>query len=142
MRHLKDTVKLGRNGSHRRCLFANMLKELIDKDSIETTLQKAKQLRRHADRMITIAKKNTLAARRHAIGELMITYNTLTPKEQRAAKNGETHTYNTDRRVIDKLFGILGPRFAKRNGGYTRIVKSKCRVGDAAQTCIIEYLQE
>lgn len=142
MRHLKDTCKLSRTSSHRRCMFANMLKSLIENERIETTVPKAKALRRYADKMITLAKKNTLAARRTAIGELMIQYNALTPKEARAAKNGDTSAYNTDRKVIDKLFTDLGTRFTSREGGYTRIVKGRRRIGDNAQTCIIEYLPE
>jgi large subunit ribosomal protein L17 len=142
MRHLNDTCKLNRTSSHRRCLFANMLKSLIANERIETTLPKAKELRRYADKMVTLAKKNTLAARREAIAEMMIRYNTLTDKEARAARKGETANYNTDRVVIDKLFSQLGTRFASRNGGYTRIIKSKKRIGDNAQTCIIEYLAE
>lgn len=142
MRHLKDTCKLGRTSSHRRCMFANMLKSLIENDRIETTVQKAKALRRYADKMITLAKKNNLAARRKAISELMIQYNALTPKEARAAKNGDTSAYNTDRKVIDKLFSDLGTRYTSRNGGYTRIIKGKRRIGDNAQTCIIEYLPQ
>lgn len=140
MRHLKDTCKLNRTSSHRRCMFANMLKSLVDSGRIVTTVPKAKALRRHADRLITLAKKNTLATKRRAISELMIRFNPLTDKEERAARGGNTSSYNTDRRVIDKLFGELGPRFATRNGGYTRIVKHNRRVGDNAQTCIIEYL--
>jgi large subunit ribosomal protein L17 len=122
-------------------MFANMLKSLIDLGRIETTVPKAKALRRYADQMITLAKKNTLAARRDAIAQLMIRFNTLTSKEDRAARSGDTSAYNTDRRVIDKLFDILGVRFTDRNGGYTRIIKSSRRVGDNAQTCIIEYLE-
>jgi large subunit ribosomal protein L17 len=140
MRHLNDTCKLNRTSSHRRCMFANMLKSLIDNERIVTTVPKAKQLRRYADKMITLAKKNTLASRRQAIAELMIRFNTLTPKEARAAREGNTEAYNTDRRVIDKLFSVLGNRFTDRNGGYTRIVKGGRRIGDNAQTCIIEYL--
>ncbi len=121
-------------------MFANMLKSLIVHGQIETTVPKAKALRRYADKMVTLAKGNTLADRRRAIAELMIRYNTLTTKQAREAKAGDTYAYNTDRRVIDILFGDLGTRFASRNGGYTRIVKSQRRVGDNAQTCIIEYL--
>jgi len=117
-----------------------MLKSLITYESIQTTLPKAKALRRYADRMITLAKKNTLAARRQAIAELMVRFNTLTPKEQRQAKAGDTGAYNDDRLVIGKLFSQLGPRFAQRQGGYTRIVKKGYRVGDNAQTCVIQYL--
>ena len=121
-------------------MFANMLKSLIEHGQIETTLPKAKALRRHADKMVTLAKGNSLADRRRAIAALMIRYNTLTPKQAREAKEGDTSSYNTDRQVIDILFGKIGPRFATREGGYTRIVKSQRRVGDNAQTCIIEYL--
>lgn len=142
MRHRKDTCKLNRTTSHRRCMFANMLKSLIDIGRIETTVPKAKALRRYADKMITLAKKNTLAARRDAIAQLMIRFNTLSDKEERAARGGDKSAYNTDRRVIEKLFGDLGTRFTERNGGYTRIIKSRNRVGDNAQTCIIEYLAE
>jgi large subunit ribosomal protein L17 len=123
-------------------MFANMLKSLIFNERIQTTVPKAKALRRYADRMITLAKKTTLSSRRQAIGELMIRFNSLTPKEQRAAKNGKTDAFNDDRFVISKLFDDLGTRFASRNGGYTRIVKQGFRVGDNAPTCIIEYLPE
>lgn len=142
MRHLKNTCKLNRTSSHRRCMFANMLKSLIEHGRIQTTVAKAKALRRYADKMVTLAKKNTLASRRQAISEMMIQYNTLSDKERRQARNGDTSSYNTDRQVIDKLFSQLGVRFAERNGGYTRIIKSKRRVGDNAQTCILEYLSD
>ena len=142
MRHLNDTCKLNRTSSHRRCMFANMLKSLIENERIETTLPKAKALRRYADRMITLAKKNTLASRRQAIAQMMIRFNPLTDKEERAARAGNKNAYNTDRQVIDKLFGSLGARFSSRNGGYTRIIKNRRRIGDNAQTCIIEYLSE
>jgi large subunit ribosomal protein L17 len=141
MRHLKDRRKLGRTTSHRRCMMANMLKSLIIHDRIETTLQKAKLLRRYAEKMITIAKDNTLAGRRRAIGQMMIQFNALTPKEARKAKEGDTSAYNDDRLVINKLFAELGPRFATRNGGYTRIIKKGHRKGDNAETCFIEYLE-
>lgn len=142
MRHRKDTCKLNRTTSHRRCMFANMLKSLIDNEQIQTTVAKAKALRRYADQMITLAKKNTLASRREAIAELMIRFNTLSDKEERAARAGDLSAYNTDRRVIQKLFDDLGQRFINRNGGYTRIMKGSRRVGDNSQTCVIEYLQD
>ena len=141
MRHLKNTCKLNRTSSHRRCMFANMLKSLILHERIQTTVQKAKALRSYAEQMITLAKKNTLASRRQAIGQLMIRFNTLTPKEARDALAGDVSGYNDDRFVIDQLFDTLGPRFSARHGGYTRIIKSKRRVGDNAQTCLIEYLE-
>lgn len=143
MRHQKNTCKLGRSSSHRRALFANMLKSLIINDRIQTTVAKAKALRRYADKMVTLAKKNTVASRRRAIAELRVRFNSLTPKEARAARSGKKEqVYNDDRMVIEKLFSILGTRFASRNGGYTRIIKSHNRVGDNAPICVIEYLSD
>ena len=142
MRHLKNTCKLGKTTPHRRCMFANMLKSIITHGSIETTVQKAKVLRRYADRMITLAKENTLAARRRAISELMIRYNPLTEKEKRAARGGDISAYNDDRQVISQLFDVLGPHFEGRQGGYTRIVRLNRRKGDNAETCLIEYVAE
>jgi len=124
-------------------MFANMLKSLVDNEQIITTIPKAKELRRFADQLITLAKKNTLATKRKAIAEMMIQFNTLSPKEARQARNGDTSCYNTDRKVIDKLFTVLGPRFAERNGGYTRIVRfGQRRVGDNTQTCMLQYLDK
>lgn len=141
MRHLNQTCKLNRTTSHRRCMFANMLKSLIVNKRIETTIPKAKALRRYADQMVTLAKKNTLAARRQAIGELMVRFNKLTPKQERLhKKEGKDHFFNDDRIVIDELFA-LAERFSSRNGGYTRIIKKGHRVGDNAEICYIEYLE-
>ncbi len=142
MRHRKNTCKLNRTTSHRRCMFANMLKALIINGRIETTTAKAKALRRYAERMVTFAKKNTLASRRNAIGQMMIRFNPLTDKEERAVRQGDTSSYNDDRKVINILFDELGSRFATRQGGYTRIIRNRHRVGDNAQLCIIEYLKE
>ena len=140
MKHRKQSVKLNRTASHRRALMANMLKSLIEHESITTTVPKAKELRRHADKMITLAKKNTLATRRRAIADLMIRFNSLTSKEARQVRDGNKSVWNGDRKVIDKLFNELGPRFESRQGGYTRIVKVGSRNGDQAETCIIEFL--
>lgn len=142
MRHLNHSNKLSRTSSHRRCLIANMLKSLIHHGRIETSLAKAKELRRYADQIITLAKKNDLASRRKAIADLMIRYNTLTPKQARAAKAGDISSYNADRTVISTLFSELGPRFSQRNGGYTRLVKTRYQIGDNTQKCIIEFLDQ
>ncbi|MCP5469694.1 MAG: 50S ribosomal protein L17 [Chlamydiales bacterium] len=141
MRHRKQICKLGRTSSHRRCLIANMLKDLIDRERIITSVAKAKELRRHADRIVTLAKKDTLASKREAKKRLMVRYNTLTSKERREVREGNTAAYNTDRRVIKKLEG-LASRFSSREGGYTRIIKKGKRVGDNADLCVIEYLSE
>jgi len=143
MRHANRTSKLGRTSSHRRCMLANMLKSLIVHGRVETTVAKAKELRRHADRMITLAKKDNLAAKRLASGRLMVRYNTLTPKQQRAAKQGDQSAYNDDRKVIEELFTTLKARFLSRQGGYTRVIRlGELRVGDNAERCIIEFVAE
>jgi large subunit ribosomal protein L17 len=124
-------------------MIANMLKALIEHGRIETTVTKAKELKRHADKMITLAKKNTLASRRRAAADLMVTFNTLTPKQARAKKAGKsTDMLNNDRQVVGKLFGELSQRFAARQGGYTRIVRLGMRAGDNAPSCLLEYLAE
>ena len=120
-----------------------MLKSLVYSEKIKTTVAKAKEIRRFADKLITKAKANSLASRRQVIAELMIQYNALTPKQQRAAKSGNTSCYNIDRQVVDKLFTVLGPRFQDRQGGYTRITRlSSNRVGDNGEHCYLEYLSE
>jgi large subunit ribosomal protein L17 len=141
MRHAKHTFKVGRTGAHRRSMLANMLKSLIEHDRIQTTTVKAKELRRYADRMITLAKRNTLAARRTAISRLHLVYNCLTTKEQRAVRKGDKSAYTRDRTVLQKLFGELRDRFVNRNGGYTRITRLGERVGDQAEICYLEYLK-
>lgn len=141
MRHGKHTFKVGRTGSHRRSMIANMLKSLIENGRILTTIVKAKELRRHADKMITFAKKNTLASRRNAVAALQVEYNDLSTKDARKAKAGNKKTYSRDRLVIDKLFGELRDRFQTRNGGYTRVIRAGDRIGDSATTGFIEFVQ-
>lgn len=142
MRHRKRTFKIGRTTSHKRCMIANMLKSLVVCGRIETTEVKAKELRRHADKLVTLAKKDTLATRRKAIAKMMIRYNTLDSKQKREAKNGDFSSYNGDRLVEKMLFGEMKTRYQDRQGGYTRIVKlPSFRVGDSAPMCIIEYVQ-
>lgn len=140
MRHGKHTFKVGRTGSHRRAMIANMLKSLIENGRISTTVVKAKELRRHADKMITFAKKNTLSSKRNAISALKVSFNPLTSKEARRVKGGDQSDCSRDRLVIGKLFGELRERYATRNGGYTRIIRAGDRVGDNAPTCYIEYV--
>lgn len=143
MRHAKKTFKVGRNSGHRRSLIANMLKSLIEHERIVTTEAKAKHLRSHADKMVTLAKENTLASRRAAISYLKVRFNPLTAKEARAAKGGDISVYNADRKVVKKLFEDLGPRFSARQGGYTRVIKTASnRPGDNSTKCLIEYLAQ
>lgn len=116
MRHLVDSRKLGRTTPHRLALFRNLLSALITHDRIETTLPKAKELRRWADWMVTLGKDGTIAARRRAARWVQ----------------GEV--------PLQKLFGNLADRFKTRNGGYTRIMRMGQRHGDNAPMAIIEYL--
>lgn len=141
MRHRKHTCKLSRTKSHRKALMSNMLKSLILEGKIETTLPKAKELRRHADKIVTLAKTNTLHTRRRAISKLMLHFNHLSSREARLAKQGDLSAYNSDRKVMGKLFDDLANRFKDRNGGYTRIIKKSFRAGDGAPLCLIEYLE-
>lgn len=116
MRHLKKGRKLGRNTSHRKAMFANMATSLFQHEIIETTDAKAKDLRGVADRLITLAKRGDLHARRQA---------------------NETVR---DASILKKLFEEIGPRFKERNGGYTRVIKSRVRTGDCAPMSVIELL--
>ena len=116
MRHRKKGRKLGRTASHRRATLRNMAASLFMHERIETTTARAKELRPFAERLITLAKRGDLHARRLA-----------------AAKIG-------DRDVVGKLFDELGPRFAERPGGYTRILKLGARKGDAADMSLIELV--
>ena len=121
MRHLRKTVKLGRTAEHRNALLANQACSLIEHGRIKTTLAKAKAVRPLAEKMITLAKRNNLHARRRALALL---HN----NSERTAK------------AVSKLFTELGPRSAQRNGGYTRIVKLGPRVSDSAPMAYIEWV--
>jgi len=117
MRHRVDTFKIGRSGSHRRAMLANMASSLFEHGRIETTLVKAKELRRFAEKLITIAKKNDLHRRRIAVSRLR------------------------NKAMTKKLFDEIAPGYAERVGGYTRILKLAQRRGDAAEMCIIMLVE-
>ena len=114
MRHLKAGRKLGRSPAHRAALYRNLVTELLSHDRIRTTDEKAKEIRRFADRMVTLGKQGTLAARRRALA------------------------FVRDKDVVHRLFSEIAARFADRAGGYTRIVKLGQRPGDAASMSLIE----
>ena len=116
MRHRKGGFGFGRTTEHRKALLKNMSIALISKEKIQTTLPKAKQLRRNVERLITLGKQGTLHARRLAIS---------------AVPHKET---------IQKLFETLNTRYAARNGGYTRIIRLGKRMGDAASMAVIELV--
>ncbi len=116
MKHRVRKKQLGRHTAHRQAMFRNMVTSLIKHERIKTTLTKAKELRTYADKMVTLAKQDTVHARRLAARII---------REKGALK---------------KLFTELGPRFTSRNGGYTRVLKLGSRLGDGASIAIIEYL--
>ena len=116
MRHARGYRRLNRTHEHRKALFANMAGSLIEHEQIKTTLPKAKELRRIAEKLITLAKRGDLHARRQANSRL----------------KQEMHTA--------KLFEILGPRYQDRQGGYIRIMKAGFRYGDMAPMAIIEFV--
>jgi len=119
MRHQKNTVKLGRTASHRDALLANQVCSLIEHTRITTTLAKAKAVRPLAEKLVTIAKKGTLHARRIALAYLH---------------------HNED--AVRKLFAEVAPRSAARNGGYTRIIKMGPRQSDSAPMAFIEWVDQ
>ncbi len=138
MRHRNHSSRLGKTTSHREAMMRNMAKSFIMHERIETTIDKAKQFKKVIEPLITLSKENTLTNRRRVESFLGLHYNRLDPKEARLAKQGDTSAYNDDRNVINKLFNEIGPKFKERQGGYTRIVRTMNRLGDAAPCCIIE----
>jgi large subunit ribosomal protein L17 len=116
MRHLKRGRKLGRTTAHRKALLRNLATALLEHERIITTEPKAKELRRVADRLVTLGKRGSLHARRQAL--------------QVVQSNA----------VVQKLFNDIAPRFAERQGGYTRILRLGYRSGDAAAMAVIELV--
>ena len=116
MRHRKSGRHLNRNSSHRNAMFSNMANSLFEHEIIKTTLPKAKELRRVAEPLITMAKEDSVAKRRLAFARLR------------------------DKATVGKLFNELGPRYKERAGGYTRILKCGYRPGDAAPMAYIELV--
>lgn len=116
MRHGMSGRKLNRTSSHRKAMFVNMAVSLLTHEQIKTTLPKAKELRRVADKMITLGKQGNLHARRQAVSVLK------------------------DRALVGKLFGPLAERYKERSGGYTRVLRAGYRYGDSAPMAIIELV--
>ncbi|MEO7602912.1 MAG: 50S ribosomal protein L17 [Sphingomicrobium sp.] len=116
MRHRVGHRKLQRTSSHRIALFRNMSAALIKHEQITTTVAKAKELRPYVEKLVTLAKRGGLSNRRLAQARLM------------------------DDTQLTKLFDVIGPRYAERNGGYTRVVKAGIRISDAAPIAIIEFV--
>ena len=116
MRHRKSGRAFSRTKSHRKALFSNLCQSLIDHELIKTTLPKAKELRRILEPLITVSKKDTLAARRYIFDRLR------------------------SRDAVKKLFETLGPRYEERPGGYLRVLKCGFRAGDNAPLAIVELV--
>lgn len=118
MRHLKAGRTLSRTASHRLAMFRNMTRSLLEHGQITTTLPKAKELRPFVEKLITLAKEGTLHARRRAISKL------------------------ADKDAVRVLFQDIAPRFADRQGGYTRVIRlAQVRLGDAGQKAVIQLLK-
>ena len=113
---MPGTRKLGRPTAHRQAMLRGMVTYLLENGSIETTLTRAKEVRSLAEKMITLGKKNTLASRRQALA------------------------FITKESVVKKVFDEIAPKYADRNGGYCRIIKTGPRRGDAAEMCFIELV--
>ena len=116
MRHKKAGKRLGRTSSHRLAMVRNMVTSLLEHERIVTTTPKAKEVRKVADKMITLAKRGDLHARRQALA------------------------FVRDKNVVAKLFGPLKDEYMTRNGGYTRIIRTGNRIGDAASMAILEMV--
>ena len=116
MRHQNSGRKLNRTASHRKAMFANMAASLIKHEQIVTTLPKAKELRPVVEKLITLAKRGDLHARRQAISKVR------------------------DVEQVGKLFAVLGPRYKERQGGYIRVLKAGYRYGDNAPLAVIEFV--
>ena len=116
MRHGDKVKKLGRSAQHRRALMRNLATALFEHERIKTTLAKAKESRRFADRMVALALKNNVAARR------------------------EVGRFISDKTILKKLFDVIGPRFAGRPGGFTRVLRLGPREGDAAEMALLELV--
>jgi large subunit ribosomal protein L17 len=138
MRHLKSGKKLGRNGSHRLALYRNLTMALIRHERIITTLEKAKAVRPFVEKLITMARKGTLHARRLVASRL----GPMADAEVRPATKSDDDEAD-HRTVLQKLFTDIAPRYVDRPGGYTRILKRhQRRIGDAGRTAYLELLKE
>ena len=118
MRHANVFRRFSRTAAHRRSLFRNLATALLDHEKIETTVEKAKDLKRVLEELVTLAGTDSLARRRQAYG------------------------YLKDDLVVQKLFTEIGPRFKSRPGGYTRVIRTRVRPGDAADMAIIEFVEK
>ena len=133
MRHRVAGRHLSRTSEHRLALRRNMVASLFEHETISTTLEKAKEVRSFAEKLITLGKKGTLPARRRAIA--MLNNRAIYVEE-----NGKRVKSGT---VVGKLFSEIGPRYLERSGGYTRIIKlPKCRLGDGGKLVLLQLVEQ
>ena len=133
MRHRVAGRQLGRTSEHRLAMRRNLVSSLFEHETISTTLEKAKEVRAFAEKLITLSKKGTLPARRRAIAML-------NNRAIYAEEDGKMVKKGT---VIGKLFSEIGPRYLERAGGYTRIVKlPKCRLGDGGKLVLLQLVEQ
>lgn len=137
MRHRKTGRKLGRNASHRVALFRNLTSALLEVEKIETTEAKAKELRRYAEKLITLARNHAPSKVEAASDEAKA--DAIAARVSAVRQAAKTIQ---DRVILEKLFGELAERFIDRPGGYTRIIKVGRRLGDGAEMAIIELIPE
>ena len=130
MRHMIRGRQLSRDTEHRKALRRNLVQSLFEHGKVRTTLPKAKEVRAFAEKLITLARNNTLNNRRRAIAML---------NDRRLVDEEQEFTGQT---VIQKLFADVAPKFVGRNGGYTRIIHLEQRRGDAAQRAILEWVDQ
>ena len=128
MRHNKAFQKLSRTPAHRKALFRNLATALVLKDSIKTTLVKAKELKRVADKLVTYGKRNTLHSRRLAMAYLI-------PVNREIGENAQKLS------AVHRLFNEIAPRYSGRDGGYTRVVRLPKRQGDKAPMAVIQFVE-
>src|SRR5262245_39942203 len=141
MRHLKAGRRLGRNAAHRKALFRNLALALFRHERIVTTVAKAKEVRPFVERLITLAKRGTLHARREVLSRLGTASKAeVRPIDAEASKDKPEPP--DERHVIIKLFQEIAPRYADRPGGYTRVLKRHYRrLGDAGETAFLELVK-
>ncbi len=116
MRHKVGRKHFGRTTNHRKALFRGLITSLLEHERIETTVAKAKELRKHVERLVTLSKRGDLHSKRLALAHV------------------------PNRKVVVKLFDEIGPRFTERNGGYVRILRTRNRLKDQAEMAVIEFI--
>ncbi|MFG0251161.1 MAG: 50S ribosomal protein L17 [Phycisphaeraceae bacterium JB051] len=142
MRHRVGGFKLGRDTEHRKAMWRNMAISLLTHGQITTTVPKAKSLKPFVEKLITLAKKGDLASRRRVISQIGNPIMVKFDEDPDVSRNKYGELVDGPK-LVKRLFDVIGPQFADRNGGYTRIVRlGKHRIGDAGDLCVIQLVGE